>query len=109
MGLIISALCILIGIGGMTCQSAGLRVFLWLASIPSAYFGVLALRYGGFADPFTPFGLFWFCAIALWPAIGCLIGEFIIKPGSKTSETNVPKRKRRRARARDVDDYEDMH
>jgi len=76
--LVITAI-ILLGIAGVFARPVPVRITLWILSLPLLVVGILTLIGGGIAEPFTPRQKAFFCALTFWPAIGCIIGRFIIK------------------------------
>jgi hypothetical protein len=65
------------GVGGIISRERWVRVVLWIQAVPSLCIGTFALYQGGIAEGFAPSLMAKFCAIAFWPAIGCIIGEFM--------------------------------
>ena len=66
-----------LGLGGIFLGNILIRIFLWFLSVFPFAFGYIAWKNGGIAEPFPGIYLYIFCAIAFWPMIGCIIGEFI--------------------------------
>ena len=70
-------LIVLVGLEGIFFCQGWLRIVLWVLAAPPLCVGLLTLSQGGIVEPFSSQQMWMVCGFAFWPAIGCLIGEFV--------------------------------
>ncbi len=67
----------LVGLAGIFIWRGWTRVVLWVLALPPLWLGIAAWGPGRMAEEFGTAFARAFCAVMVWPALGCVLGELL--------------------------------